>query len=167
MTWLLNLLFRRIDVGGSEDPYMVRWHLIPRNKWMNVYLHQFLRDDDDRALHDHPWWFVSFLIWGRYDELLSDDGSKVIYRNAPSIAYRPAEFKHRVVLPRIITGVDFDGSSVGVVREIRKPAWTIIITGPKRRTWGFWCPKGFVPWFRFVELRGGEDTGKVGRGCGD
>lgn len=43
-------------VGGKENPYMKRWWLIPRNKWFNIYLHQFMRDDDDRALHDHPWW---------------------------------------------------------------------------------------------------------------
>ena len=42
-------------IGGAERPYLRRWWVIPRNRLFNVYLHQFLRSDDDRALHDHPW----------------------------------------------------------------------------------------------------------------
>ena len=36
-------------IGGADDPYMLRWYLIPRNRRFNIYLHKFLRDDDDRA----------------------------------------------------------------------------------------------------------------------
>ena len=42
-------------IGGHDAPYLLRWWLIPRNRFFNVYVHQFLRSDDDRALHDHPW----------------------------------------------------------------------------------------------------------------
>jgi hypothetical protein len=42
-------------VIGGDSPYMLRWWIIPRNKFFNIYLHRFLRSDDDRALHDHPW----------------------------------------------------------------------------------------------------------------
>lgn len=35
---------------GGADPYMLRWWVIPRNKVFNIYLHRFLRSDDDRAL---------------------------------------------------------------------------------------------------------------------
>jgi hypothetical protein len=41
---------------------MRRWWVIPRNKFFNIYLHHFLHSDDDRALHDHPWWNVSILL---------------------------------------------------------------------------------------------------------
>lgn len=41
-------------IGGNANPYLLRWWVIPRNRFFNVYLHKFLRDDDDRALHDHP-----------------------------------------------------------------------------------------------------------------
>ena len=47
---------------------MRRWWVIPRNKWFNVYLHHFLRSDDDRALHDQPWWNLSILLDGEYTE---------------------------------------------------------------------------------------------------
>ena len=35
-------------IGGAERPYIRRWWIIPRNKLFNIYLHQVLRDDDER-----------------------------------------------------------------------------------------------------------------------
>src|SRR3546814_20880058 len=55
-------------IGGEDNPYLRRWYIIPRNRWFNVYLHEFLRDDDDRALHDHPWVNLSILLRGQYVE---------------------------------------------------------------------------------------------------
>ena len=43
-------------IGPSkDDPYMMRWWWLPRNRFLNVYVHVVRHDDDDRALHDHPW----------------------------------------------------------------------------------------------------------------
>ena len=39
-------------VGKPEDPYLLRWWVIPRNKRFNVYLHKFLRSDDDVQADD-------------------------------------------------------------------------------------------------------------------
>lgn len=139
--WFKRLISGKphLTIGGVEAPYMLRWYIIPRNPLLNVYLHKFMRDDDDRALHDHPWWFVSLMIRGRYVEWTPLP--KV--RRAPSIAFRRATTRHRVTLPA-------------------GPCWTLVITGRKAREWGFWCPKGFVPWHQFVDR---NDEGNVGRGC--
>src|ERR1700684_1178987 len=52
-------------IGDPKNPYMLRWYILPRNPLFNVYLHKFLRnDDDDRALHDHPWPSLSLLVKG-------------------------------------------------------------------------------------------------------
>lgn len=133
-------------IGGRDDPYLMRWYVIPRNHALNVYLHKFCRSDDDRALHDHPWWFVSILLRGGYLEV-TPDGMRE--RRAPSIAFRPAQWKHRVQLHRDSGG--------------ERPCWTVIVTGPKRRHWGFWCPSGFVPWEQFTANVPGVST--TGRGC--
>lgn len=148
MEWLRKLFSGEphFYIGGRDNPYMLRWFLIPRNRWCNVYLHKFLRDDDDRALHDHPWGFLSVMLRGLYFEH-TEDGA--IVRRAPSLAFRGAEHRHRVSLAR-----DFDGKPI--------PCWTLVVTGPKTRTWGFWCPKGFVPWQKFVAS---DDGGSIGRGC--
>lgn len=157
---IVSIFWRPADIaiGGADDPYLLRWFVIPRNPWFNIFLHKFVRDDDDRALHDHPWWFVSFLIWGRYDEIITGDGTKAIYRDAPSVAWRSATHQHRIVLPRII---GFDQSS-DEFTDTRQPAWTIVITGPRIREWGFWCPQGFIHWRDFTA---GKDGERIGKGC--
>lgn len=130
-------------VGDPKAPYMLRWYVLPRNDWINVYIHKFMRDDDDRALHDHPWPSLSILIKGRYVEEYPA-GVRTTY-TLGSIKYRSAEYAHRIELPW-------------------GPAWTLFITGPRVRDWGFHCPKRWVPWQEFVDQ---NDTGNVGKGCGE
>lgn len=131
------------------DNYLHRWHLLPRNALFNIYLHKFMADDDDRALHDHPWFSVSFLLRGRLDEITPGKVG-VIFKNqireVPRFrpVFRRAKHAHRLKL-------------------IEGPAWTIFITGPRIREWGFLCPKGWVHWREFT-----DETGlKTGAGCGD
>lgn len=146
MSW-----FRRppdFVIGSAQSPYILRWYVISRNRWLNIYLHKFLRDDDDRALHDHPWWFISIMLRGQYTEI-REEGSAGSVRRAPSIAYRRATDRHRIVLQRN-------------AQDRSVPCWTLVITGPRIREWGFHCPKGWVPWHQFVDAR---DNGQVGRGC--
>lgn len=148
-------------IGGRDRPYMLRWYVIPRNPLVNVYLHKFMRDDDDRALHDHPWNFLSIMLWGSYREHrdIETRGSDfTFFRSAEkvrgwlSIAYRRATDRHRVTLRKSLS----TGNPI--------PCWTLVITGPRVRDWGFWCPQGFVPWQTFVAK---DDDGAVGRGCGE
>lgn len=132
-------------IGGKEDPYMRRWWVIPRNKVFNIYLHHFLRSDDDRALHDHPWVNLSILLYGSYVEHTIAAGgveSAVRYEEGAMKA-RLASAAHRVELTE-------------------GPCWSLFITGPVVREWGFHCPRGWRPWKQFVDER---DTGSVGRGC--
>jgi hypothetical protein len=130
-------------VGGPDDPYLLRWYIIPRNDWLCVYLHKFLRDDDDRAMHDHPWNSVSLLLLGRYVEQTA--AGRVLYK-AGSLIFRRATHTHRIELPG------------------GKPAWTLFITGKRVREWGFHCPGGWVHWKDFI--RPGE-PGQQGKGCGE
>lgn len=138
-------------IGSPESPYMLRWYVIPRNPFFNIYIHKFLRSDDDRAMHDHPWWFLSVMLWGKYAESLYRNGRRTHdIRTAPSIVFRRPTDRHIVSL---LTRGD----------KIL-PCWTLVFTGRKVREWGFWCPKGFVRWQDFVDHR---DNGNVGRGCGE
>lgn len=137
-------MFRKPDfiIGGPSRPYMFRWYLLPRNPWFNVYLHCILRDDDDRALHDHPWQSVSIVLSGSYCEVR--DTRWRVY-GPGSVIYRRAETSHRLEV-------------------VRGPVWTLFVTGARVRNWGFHCPRGWVPWQKFVEP---TDIGNVGRGCGE
>lgn len=119
-------------IGPLDNPYMYRWFIFKVGKLPRVYLHRFLRSDEDRALHNHPWWFVSILLRGSYIE---HNRGGPVRRSAPSIAYRGLDHDHRVEL---VPG---------------KPVWTLFITGPVRQPWGFWCTNGtdehLVPWREF------------------
>lgn len=138
------------EIGPPDNVYLQRWWLI-RNFAYRVYLHCFLRSDDDRALHDHPADNISIILIGSYREHLP--GGVVKLRKAwrpwaPWRVYgRRAEAAHRVEL--------IDG----------KPVWTLFIRGPGRREWGFHCPRGWIPWTDFVDARPGGNA--VGNGCGD
>jgi hypothetical protein len=136
-------------VGTQADPYLKRWWIIPRNRWVNVYLHNIIRSDDDRALHDHPWPNISVVLKGSYIEIVPTPGAttKAKLREAGSVIFRRAIAAHRLVIP-----------------DNRPPCWTLFITGPRVREWGFWCPKGWVQWDNFVRP---EAKGEVGKGCGD
>lgn len=126
-----------MDIGPG---YMHRWYLIPRNRFFNIYLHKIIRDDDDRALHDHPWWSVSVLLKGRLMELLKE---RVRFPKRFLPVIRSAELAHRLVV--------LDG-----------PVWTLFITGPRIREWGFYCPKGWVHWKDFTKP---GHPGEIGKGC--
>ncbi|MBB1061914.1 hypothetical protein [Marilutibacter spongiae] len=149
-------------VGGVEQPYLLRWFLIPRNPVFNVYLHCFLRDDDDRALHDHPWPWCSILLSGGYIEHTIAAGGihRRRERSAPSIKLSGPRRAHRIELLKIR---DFVASQPGNDTPIS--CWTLFITGPRLRTWGFHCPeRGWVDWREFTDP---NDKGMTGPGCGD
>jgi hypothetical protein len=144
--WALSAMTRQPDfiIGDDPDaPYMLRWWVVPRNEQMNVYLHKILRDDDDRALHDHPWANTSYVIAGRYREI-TPDGEFI--RGPGDVVTREAGALHRLEL---IGG---------------EPCISLFMTGPKVREWGFACPKGWVHWRDFT---GGVNGERIGRGCGE
>lgn len=146
-------------IGDRSDPYLRRWWAIRRNSIFNIYIHEFMQSDIDRALHDHPFASLSIAIRGEMREVYlkryRDPEFDLPFRRAWShietvrnvrpgeIIYRQAAFAHRMVVPE-------------------PGAVTIFITGPRIREWGFRCPNGWVPWRQFVDAR---DSGKVGRGC--
>lgn len=134
-------------IGGAERPYLHRWWITPRAKWLPcVYLHKFMRSDDDRALHDHPWVNASVLLRGTYTEHTIAQGGihqRRVYKVGDIIVRRSGRIAHRV--------------------EIDEPCWTLFLRGPVYREWGFHCPdRGWIPWQQFVDA---DDIGSVGKGC--
>lgn len=103
------------QLGLPECPYVIRWRI--ETPWGSIRLHHWLGADDARAFHDHPWSFTTFVLRGGYVDM-TPAGSE--YLRAPAVRHRGAEHRH-TVLP------DMGG------------AWTIVVTGPKVRTWGFWA----------------------------
>lgn len=128
-------------IGNRHDPMLLRWNLIRVWKLPRVYLHKFLRSDDDRAPHDHPWWFISILLRGTYIEHINGE---INVRTAPAICFRSTKDRHRVELLYHAVPVD-DYTPYADIKWQALPTWSIIITGPVVRRWGFWCDDRFFP----------------------
>lgn len=136
-------------IGEPDRPYLLRWFVIPRNHFFNIYLHRIIRSDDDRALHDHPWVNCSILLSGHY-------------------------FEHRILAGGVETSTRREGGAVvfrlpGAAHRLEvtpgTPAVSLFITGPRVRQWGFHCPQaGWVHWREFTAPGA---KGQVGRGCGE
>lgn len=138
-------------IGPADDPYLRRWWVTPRGQGPATYLHHFLRSDDDRALHDHPWASVSILLDGSYREH-GPDGAEM--RNPGDVLVRAPEAAHRVELLTDAAGRPM-------------PVWTLFLVGHRVRDWGFLCPQGWTPWQEFCAVtEDGRNAGTVGRGCG-
>jgi hypothetical protein len=97
--------------------YVRRWYI--ETRWGSIRLHHWLHSDDNRAFHDHPFNFITFVLWGGYTDKGPD---KDEIMNAPKISYRPANHMHTVQ-------VNPGG------------CWTLLLTGPQIRKWGFWNGK--------------------------
>lgn len=164
--WLLPTRAPDVIIGGSDDPYLLRWHLIPRNRFFNVYLHNFWRSDDDRALHDHPWMNLSWLLVGEYDEVLP--GISMVDETDPHFTKRDPAFHLRARRREgdAVLRLPSAAHRVALLKDARgreRQVWTLFITGPRVRRWGFWCPMGWRFWKDFVDSSSGENV--VGQGC--
>ena len=128
-----------ITANNEGSPYLHRWHLIPKNKLLNIYLHHFV-GPDQRVMHDHPWISLAYMLEGVFLE---------VYRKKPDAwvdtrlieagkwTYRSSVFQHFLRPEQVF------------------PCWTIFITGPKIRKWGFITKDGWKHWkdvvFNFSE----------------
>jgi len=137
ITNLFNVAKKRppdVIIGDTNSPYMRRWFIIPQNKIINIYLHHFLRSDDDRALHDHPWSNLSILLKGSYTEH----------------SVRPGQIEVKSVLQKGQVKFRISGKYAHRIELTDGECWTLFITGPKYRKWGFHCKGGWVPWNQFL-----------------
>ena len=129
-TWLGRYGFTHdlIEVNGVR--YLERWIL-----WCGfgtLRLHRFLAGDDaSRGPHDHQWWFIT-IPFRSYVEFVPDEDGELDLRTVS--AWRP-HFRsscYRHLVEPFLTG-QFE------------PFYTIVITGPRARRWGFWQGSEFIP----------------------
>src|ERR1700741_276978 len=122
-------------IGGGGRPYLYRWWLIARHKILNIYLHRFMRSDDDRALHDHPWANLSVVLDGAYLEHTIAAGG--IHQRR---AMFPGDWRLRP-----------SGRIAHRIELYCGDCWSLFITGPTYREWGFHCPEqGWIHWKEFT-----------------
>jgi hypothetical protein len=119
--WAFMETFRIPNFDTDED-YLMRIRII-QTPWFGVYLHKIGTPDSRPTLHDHPWNFVSVVLWGGYDEMV------------PWIKHADQQ----LIRPHVVRWInrkraeDFHFIS----RLHRTPTWTLMFTGRRRRVWGY------------------------------
>lgn len=104
----------REPLGLPQCPYVIRWRIeVPCG---SLRLHHWLGPDDGRAFHDHPWWFLTLVLRGSYTDR-SPAGDDEL--GTGSVRLRRAVYRHTVV-------------------PGPHGAWTLVLTGRRIRSWGFW-----------------------------
>lgn len=172
LMWLTRYWEPDLWIGGRENPYLIRWWLLPRNRFpINIYLHRMLRSDDDRALHDHPWWFLSIILSGGYIEIRpTDEFFWNIVREYPAPNGNPDGLYESVwsgERDRVRTvrhrGGSFLWRPLGSIHRLVMPddqteSWSLVITGRPVQEWGFYMPSGWTNWRDMVVKENGESV---------
>lgn len=106
-----------------DGPLLRRWVLVTPLGTLRLH---HLCAPDVAHYHDHPWSFASVVVRGWYAEEFPD--SSILRRGPGSVGWRSSRVLHR------IAAVAEGG------------AWTLVATGPKRKSWGFLQGGSWAPW---------------------
>jgi hypothetical protein len=139
-TWLIRRAQR--TPYFHLDGYMERWWLLnPYNRdthkckhaWFpwSIRIHHILREDYDRALHDHPWNARTFILHGWYREV-REDGALIRRCAGDTARLNFGEFHQ--------------------IREVSDGGvWTMFITSRFQGTWGFKVDGVKVPFWEYLK----------------
>jgi len=119
--------FKILRITDSDgEPYLTRVVLF-RCSRLKVYLHKIHQSDHDRALHDHPWPFISILLKGSYLEDTHPEPKPGVFSTGLRLRQR-IRFINCRLRPDAPHRLELDRGKV----------YTIVFGGRKVREWGFW-----------------------------
>ena len=101
-------------LGRPECPYLYRWTFIFFG--YSIRLHHWLRSDDKRYFHDHPFNFVSFVLKGHYTNVTPTGKTEV---TQGSYWYAKGDGVHYLDIPK-------------------GGAWTLLFCSRPYKKWGFY-----------------------------
>ena len=101
-----------------KDPYLIRWTFIFFN--YSIRIHHWIRSDDNRFFHDHPWNFRSIILKSKYENVTPEG---IFQAKAGQIWKSNALARHWLRIPK-------------------EGAWTMLICGKPYHKWGFYREDG-------------------------
>jgi hypothetical protein len=117
---------QRDELGEETGSLYIERFFFIRTPLMQLFINFFHREDRDVHLHDHPWWFISFIFRGVYIEQMKR-GSRV--RRWWNVCGKHSFHKISWISPRTAT---------------------LVLTGPKTKEWGFLTETGWVRWDQYL-----------------
>lgn len=147
--------FRKWELWEDDKKYLTRYHIWPfkpneevpeegsesgvedhSGSRFKIFVHRMDGPDLDRWPHDHPWWFRSIIFRGGYtDEQTTGDYQCGNHVYAPGHLIRHKWFQK----------MPATGLYHRILTIHRQPTWTLVLTGQKKRTWGYLTDQGWVP----------------------
>ena len=117
-------------LGRPECPFVIRYVLTLFG--YSIRLHYWLGSDDQRFFHDHAWDFISILLRGSYLEITPN---RSYLRKSGSIRLYRAQHKHKVLV-------------------VTKPCWTLVLSKPHQRNFGYWVNNHLMRPLRYFSRYG-------------
>lgn len=116
-------LVRSAILHADGTLYLERFEVLATPE-VTIRLHHWHQGDDQRAAHDHPWANATTVLAGH---LVEHAGGVATELTPGCVVVRRAEQAHRLEL-------------------VSADAWTLFVTGPITRRWGFHTTDGWVHW---------------------
>jgi len=138
-------IFRRLTLRRADgDVYLDRW-AFAHDRIGGIMLHRMAAPDPGIDLHDHPWPFVTMVLWGGYTE------QRANIREAPALALLADEYPDTCTRGVVEQRLPFRPRVMRmdechtITDLARRTSWTLVIRGPRRRQWGFYLRDGYMP----------------------
>jgi hypothetical protein len=130
------------DIVIDDELYLRRFFLTPRSWKTRVFLHHIRKSDAGIFLHDHPWDFTSYVLWGSYVELL---------KTAVVSPYELTEAGGGRRRHRWLSRHRYKAEDAHLVNA-KKQVVTLCFVKQARRVWGFFPPEGWEDWRKHLGL---------------
>lgn len=130
----------------SKDGLLVfkRWRLF-ESKYFNIYIHKIFQSDIDHP-HNHPWNFLSIVLWGAFYERFYRD---MFFSEEQRVLHHPFSAYFR-------TRTNFHKN------RIIKPVTTLVFTFGEKTSWGyFWTKDKSVHYRRHDAYRDLKNKGEL------
>jgi hypothetical protein len=130
-------LLRRHDIEDMFDPVTyLRRYIVFETPVVGVYVHKINRPDADRAMHDHPWKFCTFILKGGYVE-------RTPAVNPPYERYDNKKHKRHTWRAGSLHSINLKQFHT-IERLLKVPTWSLMVVGPRKQNWGFLTENGWV-----------------------
>lgn len=116
-----HLIRLKLTRNSDRKVYLDRWGISTR--FGGIMLHHITAPDPGHDVHDHPWWFASWILKGGYTEEVVETR---LWDQLPKFRTHKRWSWHVIRLDQ--------AHRINQVRD----TWTLVVKGPLRRTWGFY-----------------------------
>lgn len=137
----MKFLTWKQPMGLAECPYAERWIL--NFGIFTIRLHHWMKSDDLRHHHNHPWWFITWVVKGHYEDIIPGDtptnGTIRVLEHVDGIETRSSyNYTSNLNTEAMTTGkIRYRPANHTHKVKVLRSTWTLLLTGPNVHKWGF------------------------------